>query len=784
MGVVATTLALGTAPVRAQPARAVGPTPPRLAFVDGEVSFWRPGADDWAPAQINTPLAAGDTLYVGDSGNAEIEIGSGAYIRAGAGTQLALASLETGYLQLEVTSGHAAVDLARLPEGQEIEVDSPSGAFTINRSGYYRVDVDDDTTFTVRNGGAASVVPGGGEAQDIGADHRAVLHGTDQATVSVEGAPPPDEWDRWNADRGGRRPAKPRGAQYVPPPVSGIDDLDAAGDWDDTPDYGHVWVPRDVPDDWAPYSNGRWTWDPYYDWTWVDYEPWGWAPYHYGRWCRWHDRWAWAPGPIIAAPVYSPALVTFFGGGGVSVGIGIGAPVVSWVALGWGEPILPWWGPVGFHGRPYWGGWGGPRVVNNVVINNTTIVNARDINHFSNVGVRNAVIGSPRDRFGRGAEHVRIAEDQARQLQPLRGSVGVRPVAASLMPKEGKAQRPPERIQARRVVATRPPQDPTSRLRAAGIQTRAPVQRPEARIVTPKRGAAERHENAQPGGQPEQHDNRPEKGNRPEHGNRMVAPPPPGRENAPGNAERGRGAEGNPAAGAPGRNQQREEHRATPPPGERGHMTAPGNQPNEHGATERGGRNAGRPQQESPPPPPQQQQERRDRSHGRNAEPPAPPHERAVEPSAPRPERQERATPPQHEQHERVAPQHGQHERVAPQSQPERVAPPPPDQSRGRSMEHQERSQRQERQERPQPQGMAPQPERAPPPQRERVERPQQPVRERDVQHAPAHERNVVERPPAQPRKAERAAPQPPPPPPQHQAPKPHGHANEKGDDR
>src|SRR5947207_6072837 len=88
---------------RAQGARAVGPTPPRLAFIDGEVSFWRPGAEDWAPAQVNTALAAGDSLYAGDGGNAEVEIGSGAYVRAGSGTQLAIASLETGYLQLQVT---------------------------------------------------------------------------------------------------------------------------------------------------------------------------------------------------------------------------------------------------------------------------------------------------------------------------------------------------------------------------------------------------------------------------------------------------------------------------------------------------------------------------------------------------------------------------------------------------------------------------------------------------------------------------------------------------------
>ena len=28
-----------------------------------DVSFWRPGGDDWAPAQVNTPLAPGDQLH-------------------------------------------------------------------------------------------------------------------------------------------------------------------------------------------------------------------------------------------------------------------------------------------------------------------------------------------------------------------------------------------------------------------------------------------------------------------------------------------------------------------------------------------------------------------------------------------------------------------------------------------------------------------------------------------------------------------------------------------------
>src|SRR5207249_4407394 len=58
-------------------------TPPRLSFFNGEVSFWRPGAEDWAPAHVNTPLAAGDSLYAGQGANLELQAGPRAYVRAG-----------------------------------------------------------------------------------------------------------------------------------------------------------------------------------------------------------------------------------------------------------------------------------------------------------------------------------------------------------------------------------------------------------------------------------------------------------------------------------------------------------------------------------------------------------------------------------------------------------------------------------------------------------------------------------------------------------------------------
>src|SRR5207245_2677331 len=99
---------------------------------------------------------------------------------------------------------------------------------------------------------------------------------------------------------------------------------------------------------------------------------------------------AWAPGPVVVRPVYAPALVAFFGGPSVHVAIGV--PGVSWVALGWGEPLVPWWGRPQFVGRPTWVGWGGPRFVNNVVVNRTTVVNVTNINDYRNTNVTNAVV--------------------------------------------------------------------------------------------------------------------------------------------------------------------------------------------------------------------------------------------------------------------------------------------------------------------------------------------------------------------------------------------------------
>lgn len=535
---------------------AIGRTPPRLSFVDGQVSFWRPGADEWVQAQLNTPLTPGDQLYTGSPGNLELQIGARAFVRGWANTQVGLENQEPDFIQFKVTAGRASFDLRSLEPGHTVEVDTPNAAFTIEHPGYYRVNViGDRTSFITRRAGRAILTPANGEAVAIAASEEVVIEGTDTPQVNSFVAPKLDEWDKWNYARTDAL-LDAVSARYVPAGTYGVDDLDHYGNWRVVDQYGPVWVPAGMPTGWVPYTTGSWMLDPYYGWTWVDTAPWGWAPYHYGRWVFVNNYWAWAPGPLVARPVYAPALVAFFGGPGAGVGVSVETPLVGWVALGWGEPCVPWWGRPGFIHRPWWGGWGGPRVVNNVVIQRTTVVHVDQINVYRNAHVHNAVVVVDERRFGHGRVGPgRVTQVDVRNFRPIHEAPRVAPTPASFVPTGTRGIRPPDRDLQRPVVATRPPhrwEGP-----AAGGERRAGpagVPEPAPRIVTPP----QRREPAAVL-------------SRPPFGQSTIERPAPERPRPPvrQRPEGARGAERGPQAPA-GRPE------ASPRPAERGQAPAPG----------------------------------------------------------------------------------------------------------------------------------------------------------------------------------------------------------------
>jgi hypothetical protein len=458
--------------VSAENGDAIGQTPPRLSFVDGQVSFWRPGAQEWVQAQVNTALAPGDQLYAGPDGNFELQIGSRAFVRGAADTQIGLESHEPDFLQFKMTTGHAAFDLRSVAPGRTVEVDTPNAAFTINVEGYYRIGVKDpQTTFTTRRGGQADAAPAAGAPIHIGPNETVVLDGTTSPTVSSQPAVPLDSWDQWNYDRTGRL-IEAASARYVAPDTYGLNELDRYGTWRTVPTYGPVWRPNAVSAGWVPYSTGSWMRDPYYGWTWVDAAPWGWAPYHYGRWVHVNGYWCWAPGPRVLRPVYAPALVAFYGVPGAHVSVNLAGPSVGWVSLGWGEPLIPWWGRTGFIHRPWWGGWAGPRCINNRVVHHTTVVHAHHITHYHNTRISNAMVVVDRNRFGRGPiRPERIRHSETQRWRPLHAAPAIAAVPESYVPNTRSGRRPSDKDLQRPVVRTRPARQehrPDSRISSNG----------------------------------------------------------------------------------------------------------------------------------------------------------------------------------------------------------------------------------------------------------------------------------------------------------------------------
>lgn len=366
------------APAEAQPSNPSQPDPPtraaRLQYMTGSVSVQPHGTDDWVAGTLNRPLTNSDNIWADKDSKAEINVGT-ALIRIGAESSLTLTNVDENTVQLQLHQGAMNLHVRRLYDGEIYEVDTPNQAFTVQKPGDYRFDVDpntDKTVITVWRGAGQST--GNGPAVEIRENQQARFTNGTSMQHDIHGVPGLDGFDEWARSRD-ERFENSKSARYVSPDVVGYEDLDEYGTWRDVPSYGHVWVPTGVGVGWAPYRYGHWVWISPWGWTWVEDEPWGYAPFHYGRWVYYDSYWAWAPGPIYVRPYYAPALVAWFGGPSFGVSIGFGGGY-GWCPLGFGEPYIPWYGV----SRGYF---------NRVNITNTRITNVNITNVYNNTYINN-----------------------------------------------------------------------------------------------------------------------------------------------------------------------------------------------------------------------------------------------------------------------------------------------------------------------------------------------------------------------------------------------------------
>jgi hypothetical protein len=264
----------------------------RLSLLSGNVNVST--SERWLDAELNLPLATGTSVRTGSRAQAEIEIGVNA-IEIAPESEIEITKLNDRAIQVAVVRGRIGFALRWLGDGDTVEIDISGECAPLLQSGLYDIDA-----------------------------------GSGRVAVSTEGARPDFDETRLAA------------AYYVSPNMTGFAELDAAGSWQSTGEYGAVWTPTGLPTDWAPYRDGHWRWISLWGWTWIDNQPWGFVTSHYGRWAFVGEHWSWVPGTFGAHPVYAPAVVAFLGTAGVGLSVADSTgPAVGWFPLGPGEVYWP-----------------------------------------------------------------------------------------------------------------------------------------------------------------------------------------------------------------------------------------------------------------------------------------------------------------------------------------------------------------------------------------------------------------------------------------------------------
>jgi hypothetical protein len=416
----------------------------RISLTEGSVMVSRGNSDEPINSTLNAPLVTTDRISTGEGSRAEIQFDSSNLIRMAPNTELRMGEIEYHSYLIQILRGTVTFRGMRDVDAK-IELSTPNVTVAPLRQGTYRVTVrpDGQSEITVRAGEANIQGPSGSERLAPGQTMfaRGSISDPEFMTTAANSL---DDWDRWNTDRDRlfeRYTAQiNETARYTGPDMSGTEDLAANGHWVNDPQYGNVWVPNNVPPDWAPYRDGRWDYVDYYGWSWVSYDPWGWAPYHYGNWYRARFGWAWYPGIIGPRHYWRPAMVGFFGFGvggfgapGVGLSLGFGYGNVGWVPLAPFEVYHPW------YGRGYVPGRGG------AIVGNVNIASA-----YRNARFSDAVTGMRASDFGRAAVSrtgfVRPASaDLARAgmvngavpFAPARSSFASTPRASAVVPLSG-----------------------------------------------------------------------------------------------------------------------------------------------------------------------------------------------------------------------------------------------------------------------------------------------------------------------------------------------------------
>lgn len=294
----------------------------RLSFVEGTVTMYRPDADEWAKAFVNTPIQQGFKLATDANSFAEVEFENGSAARMGQSSEIDFTSLSLSpegnkINRLTLARGYAT--FAVTPESGDVyQISAAGSTYAVTDTTMFRVDVEPGgQRLEVFRGDVAVQGPYG--SGKIARKH--VLEVTPGAAdpFQITKGIKEDAWDKWvdkrqqTATLASNKAGPGNGSLYAGSSLYGWNDLSYFGSWNYLTGFGSCWSPM-MGAGWAPYSIGRWSWYPGLGYTWISGLPWGWLPFHFGSWIYPAGLgWCWLPGNFS---MWSPGLVTWYQGPG------------------------------------------------------------------------------------------------------------------------------------------------------------------------------------------------------------------------------------------------------------------------------------------------------------------------------------------------------------------------------------------------------------------------------------------------------------------------------------
>ena len=348
----------------------------RLGYAEGSVSYFGIDTQSWVPAALNYPITTGNSFWTDADGRSELQFGA-VELRMDHMTEVTVDELDDVATRIQVPQGVVNVHVRAVPIGGSVQVMTPSGPIALVQPGTYHIDAGTPNAYQPANQVQVTVFEGQLQINYA----RAVLEVQPGETALLSSNPPsyalqvanPTPFDNW-ALMLERREAAAAAPNVISPYMTGANDLGHYGQWVSVPNYGPVWYPATVAQDWAPYRYGHWAYVTPWGWTWVDDAPWGFAPFHYGRWAEIDGRWGWVPGTYTERPVYAPALVAFIGGAAWSILMagGTHGAAVGWVPLAPHEVYHPYYHTSENYVRNINVAHVDKTTINNITINNYT----------------------------------------------------------------------------------------------------------------------------------------------------------------------------------------------------------------------------------------------------------------------------------------------------------------------------------------------------------------------------------------------------------------------------